>query len=290
MSFEDHDLIAPLTKELYQCGLQRGSLTGWPSVDRLYTVGLSQWTLVSGFPGSGKSEWVDALMVNLAKRGEWKFAIYSPENHPLQLHYAKIIEKYVGKPFSYGPTPRLDPEELEDALNWMRGKFFFAKPDKPNIFAILEEASKAVSFGSWKLGVVIDPWNHLEHHRNIGMSETEYVSCVLSEVIRWVREMNCHLWLVAHPSKLQKDRDGKLPIPTPHDISGSAHFWNKADNCVTVWRDQKEQSQSVEIHVQKIRFKHIGHIGAAELLYDRVTGRYYEPLRSVQQQSMPYAD
>jgi twinkle protein len=76
---------------------------------------------------------------------------------------------------------------------------------------------------------------------------------------------------------MQKNKDGKLPIPTPHDVSGSAHFWNKADNCITVWRNQADYlDQRVQIHVQKVRFKHIGRIGMTELLYDRVTGRYNE--------------
>jgi len=77
---------------------------------------------------------------------------------------------------------------------------------------------------------------------------------------------------------MRKDKDGKYPVPTPHDIADSAHFWNKSDNCITVWRDQVEGSQDVDIHVQKVRFKNIGRIGLCTLSYDRVTGRYHEPL------------
>lgn len=76
---------------------------------------------------------------------------------------------------------------------------------------------------------------------------------------------------------MQKDRDGKYPVPTPRDVSGSAHFWNKADNAITVWRDLAEGGQEVQIHVQKVRWKHIGRIGVATLKYDRETGRYQEP-------------
>lgn len=278
-----HDAIRVRVKALYESGgLRRGSLTGWPGIDELYTVGLGQWTCVTGTPNSGKSEWVDAVMVNLAKRENWKFIIYSPENHPLELHHAKIIEKYIGKPFNLGPNPRADWEEVDAAEEWMAGKFYFAKPNKPDIFSILDEANALASDDAKKTGIVIDPWNQLEHYRPAAMNETEYVSQTLTAVINWVRERNCHLWLIAHPSKMQKTKDGSLPIPTPHDISGSAHFWNKADNCVTVWRDQRDYTkQEVQIHVQKVRFKHIGHIGVAELLYDRVTGRYHSPLKSV---------
>jgi len=243
---------------------------------------MAQWTLVTGTPSSGKSEWLDALLVNLAKRERWRFVIYSPENWPLELHHSKIIEKFIGKPFNPGPTERLDEIDLDAAEEWMGGKFYFAQPEKPDIFSILQEASNFSGVSTTKLGIVVDPWNQLEHHRISGMSETEYVSHTLSGVIDWVRKMNAHLWLVAHPTKLQKDRDGNLPKPTPHDVSGSVHFWNKADNCITVWRNQADyKDPKVEIHVQKVRFKHIGHIGATTLLYDRVTGQYREQLKPV---------
>jgi twinkle protein len=269
--------------EIYRSGgLKRGSLTGWPSVDKLYTVAPAQWTLVTGVPHAGKSEWVDALMVNLAKREPWRFYIYSPENWPLAIHHAKIIEKYIGKPFNPGPTPRADEEDVDAAEHWMSDKFFFVKPDLAQVGAIILDAydeyrqTKQIE----RLGVIVDPWNHLEHNRPSGMSETEYVSMSLSEVIKGVRITNMHLWLVAHPAKLQRDRDGKFPVPTPRDVSGSAHWWAKADNCITIHRDQTEDNQKVEIHVQKIRFKHCGHVGMTTLLYDRVTGRYNEQLLS----------
>lgn len=287
-----HDQISLAVKDLHRKGgLPKGSRTGWRSVDELYTVGMGQWTLVTGTPNSGKSEWLDALMVNLAKQEPWKFVIYSPENHPLELHHAKIIEKYSGKPFNPGINARIDEVELDEALAWMQGKFLFAKPDRPDISTILTEASRAAqSLGTWKFGVVLDPWNHLEHYRPQFQSETEYVSSVLSQVIAWVRETNAHLWIVAHPSKMQKGKDGKLPVPTPHDVSGSAHFWNKADNCICVWRDQSEyRKQEVQVHVQKVRFKNIGHIGVTELLYDRITGRYSEKLQVIDGRR-PYAE
>ncbi len=285
-----HDQIRAEVRKLWdQGGLPKGSSTGWPSVDALYTIGLGQWTLITGTPHSGKSEWLDAVMVNLARREPWKFVIFSPENWPLALHHSKIIEKYIGKPFNPGPTPRLDEVELDEAEEWMSGKFYFAKPDKPDMISILYEASKYGCNGTtWRLGVVLDPWNHLEHYRPQGWSETEYVSDTLSKVIQWVREQNAHLWLVAHPTKMLKNRDGKLPIPTPHDVSGSAHFWNKADNCLTIWRDQSDYcKQDVDIHCQKVRFKHIGHVGLATLQYDRITGRYHEPLRAVRSPGRP---
>lgn len=289
-----HDRIRESVEYLYKSGgLPRGQSTGWPSIDPLYTVGMNQWTLITGTPNSGKSEWLDALMVNLAKREEWRFFIYSPENQPFALHHAKILEKYIGKPFDPGPTARMDEEELDAGEEWMRGKFFFCKPDHPDIESVLVEGINSISSPfstTWKTGIILDPWNYLEHRRPANMSETEYVSEVLSNVIEHVRNYYVHMWLVAHPAKQQPRRDGTYAVPGPRDISGSAHFWNKSDNCITIWRNQQEGGQEVEVHVQKVRHKFIGRIGTAKLMYDRVTGQYHEILRSASQQRMPYAD
>lgn len=276
-----HDLIREETLGLYRSGgLPKGQSTGWPSVDKHYTVGMNQWTLVTGTPNSGKSEWLDALMVNLARAGKWKFFIYSPENQPLALHHAKIIEKYLGMPFNPGPSRRLSEDELDEAEEWMRGKFHFCKPDRPDIESILSEGITSVSSAgqTWKTGIIVDPWNFLEHRRPANQSETEYVSDTLSRVIEGVREWYVHLWLVAHPAKQMPRKDGTYAVPTPRDISGSAHFWNKSDNCITIWRDQQSNSSEVEVHVQKVRWKHIGISGVAKLDYNRVTGRYKEQI------------
>jgi twinkle protein len=64
-------------------------------------------------------------------------------------------------------------------------------------------------------------------------------------------------------------------VPTPYDVAGAAHWRNKADNSITVWRDINDSSSRVtQVHVQKVRFKEIGKVGVAELAYNHVTGDY----------------
>ena len=64
------------------------------------------------------------------------------------------------------------------------------------------------------------------------------------------------------------------PVPTPYDISGSAHWRNKADNCLTIWRDENEPDAPVKVFVQKIRFREVGKVGLIELHWNVVNGRY----------------
>jgi twinkle protein len=278
-------------QELYRDGLRPGDPTGWDSLNRFYTVAPKQMTVVTGIPNMGKSEWLDALLVNLAIRDDWHFAIYSPENHPIELHISKLVEKFVGAPFGRGPTTRMDVECAKEASLWILERFIFLEPDYRDYASLLEAAVRYRCAGK-KFGVVLDPWNALEHKRPSGMSETEYVSAALTYMTQWTRAADLHLWVVAHPSKIYKDANsGKRPVPTPYDIAGSAHWYNKSDCVIAVHRDLTAGNDLTEIHIQKVRFKHIGRIGAAELRYERVTGRYSDiPQTAVAVGRLPYAD
>jgi twinkle protein len=99
-------------RSLYENGFDRGVSTGWRELDRVYTVRPREVTVVTGIPGTGKSNVIDALATNLAKLHGWRFAVFSPENLPLEPHMAAIIEKYIGQPFHDGPTPRMSRGEL----------------------------------------------------------------------------------------------------------------------------------------------------------------------------------
>lgn len=268
------DLAADLD-ELYDNGFDPGVDAGWKRFDRHYRARTGLMTIMTGIAGHGKSHFLDAWMVNLAVRHGWGFAICSPENQPLERHLAGILAAYRGQPFHDGPNPRMTKAEMHQARDWARSYFAFVLPEEPTVDAILDRVRTLVYRMGIK-GVVIDPWNELEHSRPAAMSETEYISQCLSKIRRFARHHNVHLWLVAHPTKLARDHDGNEPVPTLWDISGSAHFRNKADGGVVVWRDLKNPANPVQVHVQKVRFAETGELGMVEFTYDRVTGRYRE--------------
>ena len=190
----------------------------------------------------------------------------------------KLLEKHLRKPFRLGPTERMTPDDIFPGLEWLGEHFSFILPDEDDLTVngVLRLARSLVYRKGIK-GLVIDPWNELDHSRTSNQSETEYISDSLTKIRRFARKYGVHVWLVAHPTKLQKQTNGKYPVPTPYDVSGSAHWRNKADNCLAVWRDLSElDSKEVQVHVQKIRFKEVGQIGMVELVYDYLTGRYFD--------------
>lgn len=263
---------------LYENGFNRGVGTGWPRFDSCYRTRTGLVTIVTGIPSHGKSAFVDALLVQLATLHDWSFAVCSPENQPLERHAAGILAKYLGKPFHPGPLDRMTRSEMESGKDWMQDHFAFVLPEEPTIDAILERIRVLVLRMGVK-GVVIDPWNEIDHSRPASMTETEYVSKCLSALRRFARHYDVHLWLVAHPTKLGKTVEGTEPIPTLWDISGSAHFRNKADAGLTVWRDVKDSNAMVQVHINKMRFAELGQLGMVEFDYTPATGRYREAPR-----------
>jgi len=259
---------------LYLEGLRGGVSTGWTKVDRHYTVRPGELTIVTGVPSHGKSQFLDALMINLAREHDWAFGICSPENLPARRHIAKLVEQYSGFPFREGPLQRLPREELLPALDWLHAHVYFVAPEEAlTIPALLDKTKQMVARYGIR-GFILDPWNEFDHTRPAGQTETDYISTSLGQIRRFARKHGVHVWVVAHPQKLYRRDDDSYPVPTPYDISGSAHWRNKADNCLTIWRDENEPGSPVRLYVQKVRFREVGTVGMVELRWNKVNGRY----------------
>lgn len=266
-------------QRLYREGVPRGVSTGWISIDEHYNVRPGDVTIVTGAPNSGKSEWLDALAVNLASNHGWRFGIYSPEQGSPAEHIAKLAEKRSGKPFNPGPTERIGAALLDQTLTWIGEHFTWIAPEQPTLPSLLSVARQLVLRRGVR-GLVFDPWNEIEHSRPREQTETEYVGESLRQIRQFAKAHQIHVWIVAHPAKLQKDpKTGQYPVAGPYDISGSSNWNNKPDAIISVWRERRPdvQTTTVEIHVQKVRSKYVGRLGMAELKWDRVTGRYFDP-------------
>jgi twinkle protein len=122
-------------------------------------------------------------------------------------------------------------------------------------------------------GFIINPWNWIEHNRPAAMSETEYISECLSKIVRFAKRWQVHVFLIAHTTKISKGKDSKkYEIPNLYSISGSAHFFNKTHNGITIYRDY--QTGQVDVYVQKVKQSWLGKIGFCSFSYDTFTRQY----------------
>jgi hypothetical protein len=258
---------------LYEKGREPGLHPGWENLNQLYTIKRGQFTIVTGIPNVGKTPFLDNLTMNMAKNHKWKIAICSLENPALEDHLSTLLEIYTGEPFSDGKTPRMSKDAVERTLDWFDDHFVFLQPDESNMTVegmldLLDEVEAD--------GVVADPWNEFEHRRPPMMTETEYTSMALSKMRRYIRARDQHLWLVVHPTKLIRDKEGNYPVPTLYDCAGSAHFRNKPEMGIVLWRDVLLEGSPLVVYVQKVKFRWCGKVGKCELHYNIVTGQFYD--------------
>jgi len=243
----------------------RGASTGWEAVDEHYRVVPGELTVVTGIPGSGKSEWLLSLLCNLAEKRDWKFATCTFESS-LEDFYMQLLEKRHRANFRDLQHVDLDWDWLEQHFTSIGSTFQELDVDT------LLEAAQYVASTKGLDGLLIDPYNYIE--RLSMESETDFVSTMLTKLKHFAQRNMCHVWLVAHPVKMSHWR---ASVPTLYDVSGSAHFYNKCDMGLIVHRNRDLDMGGLnlmQLHVQKVRKREAGSPGVATLCFNKEKRRY----------------
>lgn len=250
--------------------------TGFPEMDKAFKVIPGQFVVVTGIPNHGKSRWLDQVAVQMAEQERINWAVFSPETGNAR-HISNIVEIWAREPFLDGPTHRMTIETLNKAREWVCERFYFidADDDTPTIDWILKRAKAAVLRHGIR-GLIIDPFNEIEASRVSGQTETEFVSQLISKCKRFAQTHGVMVFMVAHPQKMRRSKDGDAtPVPTLYDISGSAHWNNKADAGIVVYRDFDQNR--TRVFAKKIRQQPIcGELGSIDFIFLGTTRRFEE--------------
>jgi twinkle protein len=253
--------------ELKNNGIHRG-LTLGTNLDFIIRWETGRLCTITGIPSHGKGVFVDFITCKFATKHDFKVCFFSPENFPVTLHFKSLAEMLTGKKLE-----EFNDQEFENVCHFINNNFSFIKPDDSNysLETILEKLRHEVFLHGTKV-VVIDPWNRLEHQIPKGVSETNYISESLTKLSMFAQNNDVLVILVAHPTKMRKIKDTMLyEEPTLYDISGSAHFYNKTDYGLTVYRDYT--TMNTRVSVNKVKFRNLGEQGRVETKFNMNNAR-----------------
>lgn len=253
-------------------GLPRGDTTGvLKEFDEMVSFVPGHLMVLTGIPNHGKSPFALMVMCALSVNHGYKWGLFTPEHRPLTVFIVMICECLLGKHVRKGTS--FSQRERELAKMFIHEHFYFIQPEDDDVTLdniISKAKSLVVKYGI--RGLLIDPWNKLEHNFERGDNETMYISKQLDKIIRFDQRHGIFSIIIAHPTKIRKDKSGEFEIPNLYDISGSSNWFNKPDIGVTFYRNY--QSNLSEIHIQKMKYCHLGKQGQCAVRYNINNSRF----------------
>lgn len=231
------DRLVPLM-DIPERGAPQIYSSGWSALDQHLKVVPPELIIVTGAPGSGKSQWSLALCMNLARLHGLRGAIFQFEDSPDRNR--KDIELYSKAWSADGRSG------VGDAKEWARRMFFAISPkedEDADVNFDLKWLQRAIEEAATRHNcrwVLIDPWNEIEHVWSVRENETGYTNQALRELKRIARRYQIAIIIVAHPAK-SADQKG-IDELSLYDVSGSAAWKNKADHGIIIHRDKDDRT------------------------------------------------
>jgi twinkle protein len=226
----------------FEHGQQRGQSTHIEAVDNAWKWRKTEVNVWSGYQNEGKSLFLNQLSVLKAFMDGDKFAVFSPENMPMDDFYNDLIEMYIGQTSDpYYKDSQMTKADYLEGMSFIDKHFFTVYPD---FDFTLETILDKVKYLVRKQGIdhlIIDPYNTIEHLMKPNEREDLYISRFMATLKRFAIEQNISIHLVAHQitQRPNKDDGGRLPKPLLNNIKGGGTFADKADNVLFVWRPNR---------------------------------------------------
>ena len=243
-------------KDFVKNGFKPGYQVGLKNFDKIFSTYTGQFITVTGIPSSGKSDFVDQMVVGYNNNYNWKTAFASPENQPTYLHAHKLMRKV----WQDMPSPSdIGGGKWKQVSEHVNDNFYFIDMDKYDLESVLRKGAELVKRKGIKC-LVIDPYNKVRDTRAVSDDVNRYTMDYLTKIEVFAKKYDVLVFIVAHPTKMMKGQDGKIEEPTMYNIKGGVEWYDASYHGLLVHRDY--QAKNTKVKVLKVKFQNLGENGA----------------------------
>ena len=243
-------------KDFVKHGFKPGFQVGLENFDKIFSTYTGQFITVTGIPSSGKSDFVDQMVVGYNKNYQWKTAFASPENAPTYLHAHKLMRKT----WQDMPSPNdIGGKKWNEVADHVNDNFYFIDMDKYSLESVLRKGAELVKRKGIKC-LVIDPYNKVRDINAASDDVNRYTMDYLSKIEQFCRKYDVLTFIVAHPTKMYKGQDGRMEEPNMYNIKGGGEWYDASYHGLLVHRDY--EAKNTKVKVLKVKFQNLGENGA----------------------------
>ena len=203
-------------------GFKPGFQVGLQNFDDIFSTYTGQFITVTGIPSSGKSDFVDQMVVGYNQNYGWKTAFASPENAPTYLHAHKIMRKvWQGMP----SAADIHSDKWNQIADHVNDNFYHIDMERYTLESVLRKGAELVKRKGIKC-LVIDPFNKVRDVDCKTEDVNRYTMEYLSKIEIFAKKYDVLVFIVAHPTKMYKDGNGKIEEPTMYNIKGGGEWYD----------------------------------------------------------------
>tara|TARA_R110001583_G_scaffold64995_2_gene187955 strand:+ start:1183 stop:2901 length:1719 start_codon:yes stop_codon:yes gene_type:complete len=243
-------------KDFVKNGFKPGFQIGLKNFDSIFSTYTGQFITVTGVPSSGKSDFVDQMVVGYNQLYGWKTAYASPENQPVYLHAHKLMRKHWQDMPAVGD---IGGDKWSQVTEHVNDNYFFIDMDKYNLEAVLRKGAELVKRKGIKC-LVLDPFNKIRDVNAHSDDVNRYTMDYLAKIEAFCKKYDVLTFIVAHPTKMYKGQDGKMEEPTMYNIKGGGEWYDASYHGLLVHRDY--EAKTTKVKVLKVKFQNLGENGA----------------------------
>ena len=236
-------------------GFKPGYQIGLREFDSIFSTYTGQFITVTGIPSSGKSDFVDQMCVGYNQLYGWKTAYASPENQPTFLHAHKLMRKIWG---GMPSEADINTEKWNQIADLCNSSFYHIDMEKYTLEHVLKKGAELVKRKGIKC-LVIDPYNKVRSAKP-STDVNQYTLDYLEQIDIFAKKYDVLVIVVAHPTKMYKDGNGKIEEPTMYNIKGGGEWYDASYHGLLVHRDY--DARTVKVKVLKVKFQNLGENGA----------------------------